>query len=184
MQYDQIDRISRCAASGALGALMLLAACGDDDPMPYDGPCWPLPAEPGGQVELGTGDLAFEPMPDVPAVIRNGSQADPFLRIHSRIRGMPPGDPDDFFDPRNPKTKVGLAIDELGLALGEDCPASLGYVSAPEPDAFDMVHSLRIGFGMFPLDQVAGKQARITVEVVGSNRRYARDERLVTLMIP
>jgi hypothetical protein len=34
-----------------------------------------------------------------------------------------------------------------------------------------------------PLDQVSGKQARITVEVVGSNGLYAKDEKLVTLML-
>ena len=167
-------------------AILLLAACGDDqgaaDAEP--GPCWPLDAVSGGEVELGTGDILFEPILATVTVIKNASQSDPFLQVHSRIRGMPPGDPDDPFDPRNPKTKVGAVIEELGLTLGLTCPASLGYVSSPEPDAFDMLHSLRIGFGTFPIDQVAGKQARITIEVVGSNKRYARDEKLVVLMTP
>lgn len=166
-------------------AILLVAACGDDGGAPdAEGPCWPLEALSGGSVELGTGDLTFEPMPATLGIISNASQSDPFIEVHARIRGMPPGDPQDPFDPRNPRTKVAAVIEELGLSLGVECPASLGYVPAPEPDAFDMLHSLRIGFGFTPLADVTGKQARITVEVVGSNKRYARDEKTVVLMAP
>ena len=173
-------------ARRTLGAIALLAACGDDDgfvPFP-DGPCWPLEAEPGGQVELGTGDIAFVPMPEMVTIVKNSSQSDPYLQVHSRIRGMPPGSADDPFDPRNPRTKVSMVIEELNLTLGVPCPGSLGYVPAPEAGAYDLVSSLRIGFGTFPVGQVSGKRARVTVEVVGSNRLYARDEKLVTLVDP
>jgi hypothetical protein len=170
------------ARAGAVGVMVLLA-CGDEQAM-VDAPCWPLDASPGGQVELGTGDITFEPMPATVMIIRNASQSDPYLEVHSRIRGLPPGNPDDFFDPRNPRTKIGAVIEELGLVLGFECPASIGYVESPEPGAFDMLHSLRIGFGTTAIDQVSGKQARVTIEVVGSNGRYARDEKLVVLMTP
>lgn len=167
-------------------AILLLAACGDDqgavDAEP--GPCWPLDAVSGGSVELGTGEIAFESMGATLAIIKNLSQSDPHLRLHARIRGMPPGDPDDFFDPRNPKTKVSAVIEEVGLTLGNECPASLGYVESTEPEAYDMVRSLRLGFGLYDITQVSGKQARITIEVVGSNKRYARDEKVVVLMTP
>jgi hypothetical protein len=168
--------------SSALGAGMLLVSCGGNEGTVDAGPCWPLSAAPGGQVELGTGDVTFAPMPATVSIVMNGSQSDPFLQVHSRIRGLPPGNPDDFFDPRNPKTKVGAVIADLGLVLGVECPASIGYVDSPETGAFDMLHSLRIGFGTLPLDQVSGKQARITIEVVGSNGLYAKDEKLVTVM--
>jgi hypothetical protein len=165
---------------------MLLASCGDNgSPVVDAGPCWPLKATPGGQVELGTGDIDFEPMPDMVPIISNTSQSDPYLQVHSRIRGLPPGDPRNLFDPRNPKTKVSAVIPELGLVLGMgiDCPATLGYVASPEPGAFDLSpHSLRVGFGFgFSVDQASGKQARITIEVVGSNGLYAQAEKLVTL---
>ena len=166
---------------------MLLAACGDDGGTAADsggGPCWPLEASPGGEVELGTGEIDFEALGSTIIIVRNASQSDPFMQLHSRIRGMPAGDPNDPFDPRNPKTKVAVVIDELSLTLGVECPASLGYVASPEAGAYDMVHSLRIGFGIFPTDQAVGKQARITIEVVGSNRLYAKDERTVTLTAP
>lgn len=163
---------------------LLLASCGDNASQGADaaaGPCWPLDAMPGGQAELGTGDIAFEPMPAMLPIIRNASQSDPFLQIYSRIHGLPPGDPDDILARGNPRTKVGATIDELGLTLGVECPASLGYVASPEAGAFDMIHSLRIGLGTIPPAQVAGKQVRITLEVVGSNGLYAQDMKLATL---
>jgi hypothetical protein len=175
---------------GALGAGLLLAACGGNehpapDAVPDAGPCWPLTATPGGQVELGTGDITFEPMPAVLPIINNLSQSDPHLQLHARIRGFPPGNPNDAFDPRNPRTMLGAEIPELGLVLNPEiqCPASLAYVASPEPGAFDLVHSIPRGFGNFPIGQASGKQAHITIEVVGSNGLYAKDERLVTLMI-
>jgi hypothetical protein len=172
----------------ALGVSLLLAACGGHPGQSPDaaGPCWPLDATPGGQAELGTGDIAFEPMPAMLPIIRNATQSDPYLEIHARIHGLPPGNPDNILDPGNPRTKFGATIDELGLTLGVECPASLGYVASPQAGAggFDLVHSLRIGIGTIPFDQLAGKQARITLVVVGSNGLYAQDTKLVTLTAP
>jgi hypothetical protein len=170
----------------ALAALALFAACGDDGfvGFPDGGPCWPIEAKPGGKVELGTGDVSFEPLSDTLTVVHDGSQSDPFVQLHSRVRGMPPGDRDDPFDPRNPRTKVEVVIEALNLTLGIECPASLGYVPSREKGSYDLIHSLRLGFGLYPLDQVSGKQARLTIEVVGSNLVYASDEKTVTLMVP
>ncbi len=172
---------------GALGASLVFASCGSNDSSVADaGPCWPLNATPGGQVELGTGDIAFAPMPDTAAIIRGLSQSDPYLQVHARIRGLPPGDPSNVFDPRNPKTKASAVIADLALTLGVECPASLGYIaspSSPQSGEFDLSpHSLRVGFGSFPSEQALGKQALITIEVVGSNGLYAKAEKLVTLV--
>ena len=169
-----------------LAVMSLAAACGDDQMQPADapGPCWPLTSKPGGQLQIGTGDVTWEAMPDVLPIVRAGSQSDPFMMIHARMRGMPPGDPNDFFDPANPRTMATVVIDAAGLTLGLDCPASMGYVPSPEAGAYDLLHSLRIGFGLNPADQVDGMQARITIEVVGSNGLYASDEKTVTLMAP
>lgn len=170
------------AATGATGA------CGDDGydivPWPTEGPCWPIEAMPGAEVQIGTGDLAYQPMPDTLLLVKNASQADPFFRVHARVKGIPAGDPEDFFDPRNPRTRVGMVIEELGMSFGVECPASLGYIASPESGAFDLSSSLRIGLGEVPPAMVSGKQARVFVEVVGANRVYGRDEKLVTLMDP
>jgi hypothetical protein len=177
-----------CIALGALGATLgaglLLAACGSNEHV-ADAGCGPLGDTPSA--EAGTGSVAFEPMPDVLPVFSNNSQSDPYLEIHARIRGIPPGNPEDAFDPSNPKTSEVVVIADLGLTLGPDVdhPASLGYVCSPAANAYDMIHSIKIGFGFgqTPIDQVSGKQARITVKIVGANGTSASDEKLVTLMV-
>jgi len=166
---------------------LLLAACGGNGSTGSDarvvdaGPCWPLPSTPGGSVELGTGDIVFEPLGDTLEVISSPAQSDPFFQVHARIRGLPPGDANDIFAPGNPKTKARVDIEALGVSIGVDCPATLGYAASTEPGAFDMVTSLHVGFGLMPIDQVPGKQGRVTVEVVGSDGHYAKAEKLVTL---
>lgn len=173
-----------CVGLGALGAGLLLAACGSNEHA-VDAGCGPLGGTPS--VEAGTGGITFEPMPDVLPVFSNNSQSDPYLQIHARIRGIPPGNPDDAFDPSNPKTSEAVVIADLGLTLGPgiDHPGTLGYVCSLAADAYDLIHSIKIGFGFgqTSLDQVSGKQARITIKVVGADGASASDEKLVTLMV-
>ena len=173
----------------ALG-ILLLAACGGTngttiDAAPIDAaPCWPVPSTPGGTIELGTGDIAFEPLGDTLEIISSPAQSDPFVQVHARIRDLPPGNTDDLLDPTNPRTKASLVIESLGLTLGVDCPARFAYVASPAPGAFDLVHSLHVGFGFMPIDQVPGKQGHLTIEIVGSDGHYAKAEKLVTLVAP
>ena len=176
---------------GALTAGVWLAACGgggggghDSAVTPPTGPCWPLDAMPGGQVEIGTGDITFEPLADTLPIITSSAQSDPFVQVHARIHDLPPGDPDNLFDPRNPHTKASLEIDGVSMPITVECPASIGYVAAPEAGVFDLKHSLHVGFGLMPIDPFVGKQARVLVEVVGSDGHSARDEKLVTLIAP
>jgi hypothetical protein len=170
-----------------VACLAVLAACGGEPsvtPDAYDGPCWPLPSTPGGEVELGTGALRFEPMPDIVPIKVNERQGDPFIEVHSRIRGIPGGDPYNAFDPTNPRTKVAAVIDELGwtLPVAVDCPATRGYFASSEPGAFDLPQSLTIGFETFErAREASGKPVRITLEVVGSNGLYAKAEKEAVL---
>jgi hypothetical protein len=120
--------------SRAVGAV-LLASCGGGGAAPDAGPCWPLASEPGGQVELGTGEVTFQPVSTNIELIKNASQSDPYFLINARIRGIPPGNPDDFFDPTNPRTKVTGVIEGIAVPLGVECPATIAYVPSPEPDA-------------------------------------------------
>jgi hypothetical protein len=172
----------------ALG-ILLLTACGGSDGTAADasipseaGPCWPIPSTPGGEIELGTGDLTFEPLGDTLEIIASPAQSDPFVQVHARIRDLPPGNANDILDPANPRTKASLVIESLGLALGVDCPARIPYIPAPASGAFDLVHSLHVGFGFMPIDQVPGSQGRVTIEIVGSDGHYAKAEKLVTLI--
>ena len=169
----------------AVGLLSATAACGGNHASGDAGACWPLDAKPGGQVELGTGDISFEPMPAMLPLISDGSQSDPHIELYARIRGMPPGNPDDFFDPTNPHTKVTATIAALNVTLGVPCPNRIPYVPAPpsEPGAYDMLHSVRLGIGTAPPAEFDGQQADIVVEVVGANGLYAKDEKTVTLTV-
>jgi hypothetical protein len=167
--------------------LVVLASCSDNGNIKLDGgPCWPLPATPGGQVELGTGELAFQPMPDTLQLTRSGAQRSAYIPINARIRGMPPGNPDDLLDPKNPKTKVSAVLVETGAPLGlaVDCPASMPYVAAGEPGAYDMLHDLQINLATIDPMDLDSKQATLTVEVVGADGRYAIDQKIVTLIVP
>jgi hypothetical protein len=169
---------------GALSAGLLVAACGGDDGgEEVPDLCAPLDAMPGGQVELGTGDIKFEPLGDTLPIITSSAQSDPFVEVHARIRDLPPGDFDNLFDPRNPRTRVRLEIDGAAMPITVDC-ARFGYVAAPEPGAFDLKQSLRVGFGLMPIEPFIGKRTRVLVEVLGSNLRFASDEKLVTLVAP
>jgi hypothetical protein len=167
----------------AAGLLSATAACGGNHAAQDAGACWPLDAKPGGSVELGTGDISFQPMPAMLPITADGSQSDPYIELYARIRGMPPGNPEDFFDPTNPHTKMTATIPGVNLTLGEMCPARIGYVASPEAGAYDLLHSLRLGIGTFPASELDGQQADLDVEVVGSNGLYAKDEKTVTLTV-
>lgn len=176
----------------ALSAL-LLAACGSNGGTPTDarvaidaGPCWPVPSTPGGAIELGTGDIDFEPLGDTLEIVTSSAQSDPYVQVHSRIHDLPPGDADNLLNPTNPRTKATLVIESLGLTLTGDCPARYGYLPAPGSAAgvFDLIHSLHVGFGFMPIDQVPGQQGRVTIEIVGSDGHYAKAEKLVTIVLP
>ena len=67
------------------------------------------------------------------------------------------------------------------MPLGVACPASIGYVKSPDGDSYDSAQPLRIGLGTIPGSSIDGKQATIKIEIVGSNRKYASDEKTVTL---
>lgn len=166
--------------------VVALAACSGSPAMPDAGACWPVAATPGGEVELGTGDTAFAPMPRTLPVIKDQTQGDPYLMINARIRGLPPGDPDDLLAPNNPRTKIEVAIPGLGWTLGVPCPARMGYVPARDTaDAYDLARALHVGFGYDRPVQVAdGEPAHITISVVGSNGLVATAEQTVTLSIP
>jgi hypothetical protein len=172
-------RIPSCLVVCTLGA-----ACGNGShATPDAGPCWPLAATPGGSVTIGTGDISYAPMPDMLPIVANGSQSDPFLQIHARMKGLPPGDPQDFYSPTNPRTMVGAEIPDLGLTLGVACPATIGYVVSPDDSSmYDLQHSLHVGLDTTAVGTVVGHQAIVTVTVVGSNGEFATDSKTVTLV--
>jgi hypothetical protein len=170
-----------------IGAFALaLAACGDGNHVFNDapGPCWPVPSTPGGSVTLGTGDVTWQPLGATMTITKDASQGDPFLAIHSRMHGFPPGDPQDSLNTKNPKTKLSAVVDGTNFMMGVPCPATLGYVNSPDGVSgdYDLVHGLRLGFMTSSNAQTqSGHTIHITLEVVGNNGLYAKDERTVMI---
>lgn len=167
-----------------LGSLALLATalggCGDDLPAPA-GPCWPIEdATPAGTVELGTGD-PFEAMPDSLRFVR-GNQGGTFLVLTSRMTGLRPGNPMRYNDPGNPRTRFSAVLAD-GTIVGRPCPITLGYEE--NGDMFDAPSTYRLEF--LPLALGVGAfdtTITLSVEVIDSEKRYARDEKRVLVLPP
>lgn len=175
----------RSLAGGLFATIAALAGCGGGHGSPdAPGACWPLPSTPGGQVELGTGDLTFMTMPATLPIVTG--QSLPGLRLQARLTGIPGGDPTNFLDKANPRTMFSGAIDSLGWTMTVPCPATFGYKPDPDqPGAYILpsYHALTFSPDQ-PYQQAYGQQIRITIEVVGSNGLYAKDEKTVTIEAP
>jgi hypothetical protein len=195
MRVSRFRAICRRRVAGSLAIASLVAACsGDDDDDSSRAEdagttadaavdCWPVETTtPGGEVEIGTGD-SFESMPDTIQFII-GTQSGTFLQVHARIRGLEPGNPEDFLDPSNPKTRfTGVLFD--GTVVGRECPGKLGYVPSSEEGAFDRERAAALEF----LSWEVGKRSfdtemTLVVEVIDAEGRYARHQKLVFAQAP
>jgi hypothetical protein len=147
--------------------------------MPQDAPiCWPSEGTtPGGAVELGTGQNEWMPIPAT-LQLRMGSQNAAFLFVHARIQGLQPGDPSNFLNETNPRTRIQATLVD-GTVVGGDCPSRLGY--APNADGHDhWPMGQMLVFLPFTAEQKANNtNVRITLEVIDSTHHYARDEKTV-----
>lgn len=172
-----------------------LCACGDDAGATVDGsiedapapkPCWELVDPiPKGVGILGTGYDQFETMPtDLP--IEFGPQNGFNIVANVQMQGLEPGNPDDIFDPSNPRTRILTYFADTGVPLrrSANCPYRVGYkpidattyeFSAGVPIIFDTCW--RAG-------QLIGHQIRIKLEIFDSARGYVVNERVVTLAAP
>ncbi|MBA3819269.1 MAG: hypothetical protein H0X17_10285 [Deltaproteobacteria bacterium] len=173
----------RSCAVVVLAAGALFAGCKDGGPAGPDAGCWPMEAAtPGGEVELGTGIGGFEPLPASLRFIQ-GTQGGTFLVVNARIRGLAPGNPNDFFDPGNPKT-LFTAIEFDGTEIRPPCPGTLGYVPAG-PDHFERARAQYLEFLPYEVGSRAfNTNVRLVVEIIDANGRYARDERVVFAEAP
>jgi hypothetical protein len=145
------------------------------------GPCWPIAASHvGGQVTIGTGDVAFQAFGSVLPIVTG--QGLPLVEVQSRISGIPPGDPDNPFAPGNPKTLVTGTVD-TGYTIGAACPATLGYRASPAgPGLYDITGAIKVPVGDAQTTaQQAGHSIHLVLEVIGSDGAYAKDQHDVTL---
>jgi hypothetical protein len=162
---------------GLLGATVL-AACHSAQVPPDAAGCWPVEGtSAAGSVELGTGDTAWAEMPDT-LQLRMGSQNAGFLFVNSRILGLSPGDPSNFLNEGNPRTRIqGKLVD--GTIVGGDCPSRIGY--SPHGDGLDYwTAGQMLVFLPYTAEQTANNtNVIITIEVIDSARHYAKAQKTV-----
>ncbi|MDB4959315.1 MAG: hypothetical protein JWO36_6884 [Myxococcales bacterium] len=143
--------------------------------------CWPVETStPKGSVDLGTGDTAFEAMPDQLALVY-GEQGGFHIPARSRIHGLEPGDPVDIANPTNPRTRFIAYFENGDPNTNVKCGVRLGYGTV----AGDYTIANRVMF-----DPVLGpgalfnKRFRVTLEVIDSTGGYAMDEKMITALPP
>jgi len=116
-------------------------------------------------------------MPDT-LQLRTGSQSAGFLFVNARIQGLEPGDPSNFLNESNPRTRIqGKLVD--GTIIGGDCPSRIGYI--PGSDGFDYwTAGQMLVFLPFTAEQTANNtNVIITIEVIDSAQHYAKAQKTV-----
>lgn len=140
----------------------------------------PEPPPPG--VQLGTGDLDFEPLVDGQDVyVVQGPQGGYHILGSARLAGVDAGDPDDLGSSHNPHTVFQVVVDGAQLA-----PAA-SYVQGydPVPDAYQLYEMV----GRFVILDVASDaeldHVPITLSVtVSTADGYELNDRLDLLAVP
>ena len=165
--------------------LSLLVLVGCDDAPDKPGPCWPIDdSRPGGTIQLGGGEGAFVPMPDVLPVVF-GPQLGFHIPVHARISSMIPGNPKDVTDSSNPRTRFRAFFEDTGLPINEAaCPVRIPYKQATATEN-DLIRDSAVLFELgLPEDQVFGRRVHVIVEVIDDSGKYAKDEKTITCQKP
>lgn len=184
-----------------------LFACGEDhvsggpdaspDSVTSPGECWPLIDHvPKGSATLGTGWNDFEVMPDV-VPIEYGTQDGYMMAAHVRMTGFDPGDPNDVFEPRNPRTRIRAFFEDPiqpdgghpartshALNVYAYCAFRTGY--RPVGDGtYELSTGVPIIFDTcWRSDNVIGRRIRIELEILDDSGGYAKDVKVVTAGTP
>ena len=122
-------------------------------------------------------------MPDsLPFVV--GTQGGTYLIVHARFKGLEPGNPDDFKDPVNPRSKFTAILFD-GTEVTRECPSTKGYEPSAEEGYFERESYWNLEFLPFEVGRKAfGTEAKLIVEVLDAYGRYARDEKDVFVRQP
>jgi hypothetical protein len=161
------------------GVAASIAGCGaSDEPPPSV--CWPEGATPGGEVDLGTGSLAFEPLADGdPLIVVNGPQGGNHVLLHARVRNLEGGDPAERST--LPYTRFSLFRADGSQIAVASCGSQLAY-SEPADDWLSLQYGRFVIVLQAAAAEIVDEEGRAVVEVVDCEGRYATDERTVRLV--
>lgn len=175
--------------------LVTVAACGDGvkadagtpDAGTPDGPsvgCWPDDGKLSkGSLTLGTGLDTFVPMPDE-LQLQLGPTGGYSVIANVRMTGLAPGNPEDIFDPGNPRTRIRAFFADDNVEVNHTrCPFRFGYLLFG--DGYQPASGVGIWFDIcWHSDQLFNRRIRIEAEIVDTSGGYATAVKTVTLVPP
>jgi hypothetical protein len=135
-----------------------------------------------GRIELGTSLGAFEPIEsEQELALIEGIQGSTHFDLNARIWDLEPGNPTDTRDPGNPRTLFSAFAEDGRRLDGSSCGWTIGYethgdyADISRPRILPLLNRYRDHYG---------QRARLVVEILDSQGRYARDEVWVTAVPP
>lgn len=138
-----------------------------------------------GQAMLGTGYSQFEPMPtNLP--LEYGTQLGFDVVVNVQMRGLVPGNPNDIFDPTNPRTRILSYFVDDGRPLNKsaNCPFRTGF-KAVDATTYEMSTGVALIFDTcWRAEHLIGRQIRIKLEMLDAMNGFTTDERVVTMVEP
>lgn len=160
-------------------SLAIAAACSGKDPLPPAIDCWDGSGTPGdGEVQLGTGDTAFDPMVDEQEVeVHRGIQGLVHIFLRARVRGLDEGNEDDMNT--QPYTLFSGHFengDPIGLF---ECAMRLPYPIESDPDYLMLDGPRAFVLNEDAVDTIVGQRVLLRVDVLDIEGRYATDEHWV-----
>lgn len=160
--------------SGSSGDPTDAAPVGPDAISCFDGSL-PDGGHEAGAIEIGTGIDNYEPIePEQTLRLHAGIQGGFHFELRPRIRGLNPGDSDNYHSPENPYTYF-TAYDEDGDKIDIH---SCGFQEAYRNEVgefVDLGYSKQLILGSEG-DIYDGQRVRIEAEILDSELRYARAE--------
>ncbi|MEJ7599675.1 MAG: hypothetical protein WKG01_17340 [Kofleriaceae bacterium] len=153
---------------------------------PPSGPCWPdLVHVPKGSATVGTGRDGFESMPeDLP--LDYGNQDGFMLIANAKMTGFDPGNPNDNYDARNPRTRIRAYFDDTGVPLNFDahCPFRYPYLPAGSSE-YALTQSIAVIFEVcWRSTHLFDKRIRVEMEIMDNEGGFTTDVKVVTARAP
>lgn len=192
--HESMHAVNVAGLTGILAGVLAIG-CGSPHPTnpepdamvcEADASCWPDDGTTQvGWATLGTGRNGFEAMPTM-LPIEYGTQDGFDLVANVKMDGLLPGNPDDYSDTCNSRTRIRAYFADTNVPLNYSatCPYHLGY--RPSADGhYELAEGIGIVFETcWRAQHLIGKQVRIDLQLVDHDDNFATSSVTVTLAAP